>query len=503
MEKSFKRVLCLMLFFLLLINTLFAGGKKDEEVLPEDENVENTEEMVEEPEETEPVIEEEPEEPEVTKDFIINGREEGKTEFDVNFNVGLGITSFDDVTYQKILVTPEFIVGKFGMGFDFLFHLTYQDNGIQFRREDWVPDPVEFKTIFELYLSKFAYIRYGHEGDPLYIRFGSINNGTLGNGFIMNRYTNTLFLPETRIFGLQFDLDGRLFDFPYIGIESIFSDVTKWVSTGDIIGTRLYGRPFGGLDVPVLQDFQIGTSFVIDLDPFRFADADTLSDAAALSINTDDAKTWALDWDIYQPILNKEKFTFAMFGDVATLNMDAWGEMVGFGGRIVKYITYMGQVRFIGENFIPGYFDASYDLSRSQNYFQLNYLGTTPFYIGYLVSLGTSFFDANFVFNLTIDGPFGEVDNNPDNPLNHPHLLGVFYLNPGVIPVLSFSTSYDKKMIQSFRDIFQSDNLIINAKINCKISAAVISFLYLIRYNENDWSDPEVQSGLEVTIQFF
>ncbi len=510
MVKSLKRVLCLILFFLLLSNFLYARGNSDEEVPAEEEtDIETTEEeLPEEPEqeipdsdEEEPVIEEE--EPEPEEVFIVNGREKRNTEFDINFNIGLGVVSFDDVTYQKILVSPEFVINKFGIGFDLYFHLTYRNGAVQFRREDWVPDTVTFPNVLELYLPKFAYIRYGYEEDPLYARFGSINSGKLGNGFIMNGYTNKLFLPETRIFGLQFNLDGSLFDFPYIGIETIFSDVSKWVSTGDIIGTRLYGRPFAGLDVPVLQDMQIGTSFVVDLDPFRFADASTLATASSDGINTDDAKTWALGWDIYQPIVNKEQFTYAMFGDAVTLNMDSWGGMVGFEGRIVKYITYMGQFRIIGENFIPSYFDRSYDISRAQNYMLINGSDPMPNYLGYLFSLGVSAFNDNLVFNVTVDGPFGEVDNDPLNYLNDPHLVGIFYLNPDVIPVLSFSTSYDKKFIGSFRDIFRSDNLIINARINCKISAAVLSFVYLIRYNENDWSDPQVQSGLEATIQLF
>jgi hypothetical protein len=52
------------------------------------------------------------------------------------------------------------------------------------------------------------YIRYGFKGDPLYAKLGSIEDGTLGNGFIMNNYDNTHFLPGQRIFGLAFDWTG-------------------------------------------------------------------------------------------------------------------------------------------------------------------------------------------------------------------------------------------------------------------------------------------------------
>lgn len=507
-----KRVFYLIFFFLFLCGFLYAGGNKDQEIAPEstEDAPQITEEEPAVTEDSEDVNsddnknnEEEIKEEEDTTVFIVNGKEKSNSKVDFNFNLGIGITSFDDITYQKIIASPELLIKKFGIGFDLFFHITYFDDSIQFRREDWAPEPVTFKNIWELYLPKFSYIRFGYPNEPLYFRFGSVPNTTLGNGFIMNRYTNMLFLPETRIFGLQFNMDGGLFDFPYIGFESVFSDVTKWISTGDILGTRLYGMPFGGLDVPVLKDFQIGSTFVIDLDPFKFANDTVIGYAEAMNINTDDAKTWALGWDIYQPIVNKEKITFATFGDVVALNMDAWGEMIGIGGKIVQHITYQTQVRFIGENFIPSYFDSTYDLTRSTNYMQLNDSQNTPFFVGWLFSLGTTFFDDNFVFNITVDGPFGNVDSNENNPLNYPHILGVLYLNPDVIPVLSFSISYEKELIREFRDIFQSDNLLINTKLNCNISAAVISFFYLFRYDENDWTEPEMQSGLEVSVQFF
>ena len=103
---SLKRVFFFLIFFLFLAGFVFAGGKNDET----SEEVEDTEETTEEPvveEETDEDIEEEPEEteeeeeeePEETKDFIVNGKEDGKTQIDVNFHLGMGVASFDDITY--------------------------------------------------------------------------------------------------------------------------------------------------------------------------------------------------------------------------------------------------------------------------------------------------------------------------------------------------------------------------------------------------------------------
>ena len=48
-----------------------------------------------------------------------------------------------------------------------------------------------------------------------------------------------------------------------------------------------------------------------------------------------------------------------------------------------------------------------------------------------------------------------------------------------------------------------AEGVIVRARINLHISKAVISFLYQMQYNENDWSDPEVSSGLECVIKLF
>jgi hypothetical protein len=136
--------------------------------------------------------------------------------FDFGLSLGLGADSFlidgQEVTYQKITLAPDFAFGKFGIGLEITLHYTFtQAAGIEpVKTEgDWVPGPGQ--TILDVYLPKFQYIRYGLKGDPLFVKLGSIEDATLGNGFIMNNYDNTLFLPERRIFGLALDLDGALF----------------------------------------------------------------------------------------------------------------------------------------------------------------------------------------------------------------------------------------------------------------------------------------------------
>ena len=166
-----------------------------------------------------PVFSEDPPpQPEITE-IPDSPQQTGKLEF--GMFLGLGVTVFDGDTYQRLSLSPEFAVNKLGIAFDLTFHFKFEDSNLKFRKEDWVPSEVTARNVIGLYLGKFRYIRWAQKGDPLYFKFGSIDNGTLGNGFIMGNYNNTLFLPQTRIFGLTFDLDGKLFDFPFIGFNCL------------------------------------------------------------------------------------------------------------------------------------------------------------------------------------------------------------------------------------------------------------------------------------------
>ena len=152
-------------------------------------------------------------------------------------------------------------------------HYRFVDGNFEFRSEDWVPD--DEHSFFDVYLPIFRYIRYGQKGEPIFGKIGAIEDLTLGNGFIMYNYSNALFMPETRITGLAFDLDGQFFDIPIVGFETVVGNLD--VLNGlDVLGARFYVRPLIYLDMPILPMLQIGMSYVIDRDPFKWV-SDTYS----------------------------------------------------------------------------------------------------------------------------------------------------------------------------------------------------------------------------------
>ncbi len=410
------------------------------------------------------------------------------------------------ITYQSLSATPDLSFGKFGLGLELTLNYRFtagDGNDFEIRREDWIPD--EDTTFLELYLPKFRYVRWGLKGDPLFTQFGTVENFVLGNGFIVGNYSNAQFLPERRLFGLSFDVDGQLVSFPYIGLETFVGNLAAL----DLIGGRFFVRPLLGTSIPVIKNLQIGTTAVMDGEPFYFASKqDTFDPAATPYLPTeqtvDDAQVLIWGVDARQPILSNPLINLAAFGDYV-MQRDASGGMIGAGGRIAGIVTYGAQLRFLGDNFIPVYFDPAYDLFRPQKY--AVYSGVDGFtvdgYVGWFASLGFSLLEDTIVFDAALDGPFGASE--ADQTFRQPHLRGTFTVAEGILGGFSFDASYDKKGIEDFRDVFSPEDAVIGARVNYKTGPAVISLVYDLKYDPYAPGDDPwvVTSGLESSIELF
>ena len=156
--------------------------------------------------------------------------------FGFSMGLGIGVQTFNGTrraadTWQSLSLTPDISFGKLGVG-----HRRHPE--LQFQRGlgKLLHGPagrlvalgaVTLQSVAAIYLPKIAYVRWGLKGDPLFLKLGSFNDATLGDGFIMGDYNNTLFLPTERHFGLQADLDGNLFNFPYVGIETVVGNLAQ------------------------------------------------------------------------------------------------------------------------------------------------------------------------------------------------------------------------------------------------------------------------------------
>ncbi len=164
-------------------------------------------------------------------------------------NVGVsgsfGSVTIDGKIYNQIAIRPEIPIGKLGIGLDLYFYLDGDGN---LYKESW--DFSSTKAGYRTILDKIYYIRWAKPGDPLYFRAGSLVYATLGQGILVNGYSNVLEYPQVRRIGL--DLKAKVSGF---GIEYIQSDFKR---TPGVMGVRMSRG--------VMPKLDIGFSFVTDVD---------------------------------------------------------------------------------------------------------------------------------------------------------------------------------------------------------------------------------------------
>ncbi len=421
---------------------------------------------------------------------------------EVNFGLGLsfGVQSYSDsegeiITFQALGFVPELTVGQFGVGFDLLLHYRFTggSDGTDFevREEDWEAE--DFSEFLEVYLPKIRYIRWAHKGDPIYARLGGLDAVTLGNGFIVGRYRNTLFRPDLPVFGAEFDFDGAAVGFPYLGMESFVGNLAAF----DLFGARLYARPLLGMQSPLLSRLQLGFTAAADRDPAYFLERDPLFDDATTPFDPDEVVI--LGGDLRLPLLAAPPVSLNAGADLAVQDGDTLGGQIGLDGRALRILLFQSQLRFLGDNFIPSYFDSTYDLFRRERYDVYSSSETErEGHVGYLVGAGLSLFQDVLVFRSSLEGPFGNVDGV------RPTLRSELLLTEGIVPGVSISAEYIKEGIKDLDDLGSLERTRIGSRINYRTGPAVISLFYHVRHDplrkqmgDDPWT---VRSGLESTI---
>lgn len=424
--------------------------------------------------------------------------EEPSPHLGFSMGLGIGVQTFNGTdepgTWQSLSLTPDISFGKLGVGLDLTLNYNFSGgSGSSFvvRRADWWPSgAVTLQSVAAIYLPKIAYVRWGLKGDDLFLKLGSFNDATLGDGFIMGDYNNTLFLPTERHFGLQADVDGSLFDFPWLGVETVVGNLARF----DVLGARLFVRPLAKSEIPVLDRLEIGATAAVDTDPYFNTQSAALGfTASPLSV---------LGVGAMVPLVYvKDVFTLLAFTDAVSIQAKTWGSMVGVGGRIVSIVTYGAQLRLLGPGFTPTYFGPTYDVQRNVQYDAIQNLSGSGVTFGGLVSGGLSLLGDKLIFKLTLDTPFITPETDP--LLSQPHLNAILRLAPGIVPVFSFDFMYDKKGIGTFSQLVDAANAAIQAKLNMQSGAAVISFVYDITYDQRQSPPWTVTSGLQASVALF
>ena len=308
------------------------------------------------------------------------------------WEIGAGSVTIDGDQWTRIALGVDVPIWKFGVFFDLELFIDnngqFSDKGWNFK-DDWV----------EALTRKIRYIRFGHEEEPLFIKFGGLSNVTLGYGFIFDRFTNMLHYPDQKLLGLQVYLN----DIGPIGItmQTVLADFKDFRNDGGVLGARLAFTPLKMSEIPIVKGISIGGTYATDLNqyaPARDWDIKLPTTVRQLnylySLNNDSSRSidtiiaWGgndprEDYADYQKekIVQKTEDPYKLIGfDIgiplirsSILKLDLYGQSgfdfddfsnwgIGAPGLSLKVWQLWASIeyRHTEGKFTPGYFDAYY-----------------------------------------------------------------------------------------------------------------------------------------------
>ena len=174
----------------------------------------------------------------------------GKTGAASGTEGALGTVNVDGETYNQIAIRPTIPIGKLKVALD--VYLYFNDEGLY--PEAW--DFSDGASIYRTLMDKIYFVRYGDPGDDLYFGLGALPQSTLGQGILVNNYSNTQQYPDVRRIGVESNVK-----FGKFGIQTIVSDI-KDLSQPGLIGLR------GSLEPLNDYNIEVGLSFATDLNQY-------------------------------------------------------------------------------------------------------------------------------------------------------------------------------------------------------------------------------------------
>ncbi len=323
-----------------------------------------------------------------------------------SFGYQISAENIDNVVWNKIVLSPVFQIGDFGVGLYIVSYWNGKDN--VYDTSKWYngaeynfgfhENAFDIRDFSDDLFKKILFLSYGQKGKQVFIRLGNIPDMTLGHGFIIDRYSNMLGFPAIRKIGLQFDLDLGVY-----GFESAFADLSRT----RMFGMRHYVRPLYG--TPVLGNLAFGVTGAIDLEPYivqTIVNSNTNTYAyegnpSVFSVGID-ADFPVIDIGIFSMTLfadfaksgiyiNKKEESLHLYLINSNLNegfnlFDGFGLSGGVKG-VVLVLPWRLEYRRTTGSFIASYFDTLYDAQKTEKLISL-ISSNIPSYNGLLGSIG-------------------------------------------------------------------------------------------------------------------
>jgi len=209
-----------------------------------------------------------------------------------------------------------------------------------------------------------AFVQYGHQGDPLFVRYGELTGLSLGHGSFVNRYYNTVDIDHYQG-GIYFQGDASL-----VGGELLIDNLF-----GPELGAaRVFGRPLNwvpGLPLALSKlkvALTAGADFNAPLEVGRdSAGRIVIDEDFHPSILSTDA-VWMLGGDLELPLASTPHFDLVPYMDVNALDMTGVGVHLGTFVNLrfspLASLRTRVEYRYMGPDYEAGYFSPFYEIQR-------------------------------------------------------------------------------------------------------------------------------------------
>jgi hypothetical protein len=384
-----------------------------------------------------------------------------------SFTGGMGLTMIDGKAYFLLQLTPELRFSKLGVGLD--VSLLVNNDGI--RKEEWKPASKMVRLV--------RYVSWGNRTDKFYTRLGALDATTLGNGFLMSNYSNRVDDLNRKI-GMELNLKFPWGEAPTMfGLQSMVSNFDR----AEIYGFRGFVCPLSGTGIPIIKGFEIGGTVVSDLDPDQNRATTAAVTAFGADLGLPIISTSILGSRIY--------YDFGQIKDYGKGNAVGISAQVSFPGNFFILGAKLEQ-RFLGQRFIPQFFDRFYEIDRYQVYTITTDSVTTTFGATKNMMLASVTEARN--------GTYGEISGNV---LGKVRVMGSGYKTrgadstgvlhieasaPDLIPKGDVRAYYDQKKIQSLSDLFaKKENMLLTADVGYQAYWKIWMYLtYQVTYEKQE-----------------
>jgi len=259
----------------------------------------------------------------------------------------VGYETIDSLKYYQMRLIQEFDVWKFGLGLDMDFLI---DKDFALKKDDW--------NHLGDYFDKIYYLKYAKKGEPFYFHLGGFPGLTMGNGLIMQNYSNMQLYPDLRNPGLM--IGGN----PHWPTDPSFELFTSNIRRNQIMSLAARCKPIPDSTWKYIKDLTVGISVAMDRNQYgniKYVVSDSLYHALG-DPNHDPISIWGIAYTL--PVYKNDKITLGQYAEFAHIAQNGSGAILPGIYAEIKNLRVNLEYRIYGSKFVPGYFDRDYEEER-------------------------------------------------------------------------------------------------------------------------------------------